>query len=72
MGWRSIDDVDTGEVVIRLKQRGSKLPVSFLGRSVHQIATVTNEGDIYCCGEKIEREWVEGWIELPPPNWAKQ
>lgn len=72
MGWKSADEiVDSGEVAIRLKQ-SNDLPVVFLGRSVHQIATVTNEGDVYCLGKKLERKWIEGWIELPPPNWAKQ
>lgn len=73
MGWIKADAiVDPGEIVVRLKQTCNDLPVQFLGWSVHQIAMVTGEGDIYCRGARIKTEWIEGWIPLPPPNWANQ
>ena len=74
MGWRGVEEVvcdRTREVVIRLKQ-GNDLPVQLLGLSVHQVAIVTSSGDMFCIGKKLKPEWVEGWMELPPPNRENQ
>lgn len=71
VGWLSVDDIpDVGEVVVRLKDSG--LPLRFLGLSVHQIATVTGEGDILVRGEQVPRECIEGWLRLPRINRESQ
>lgn len=70
MGWCRIEELQdgwSGEIVIRLS-RHNKIPVIFLGDSVHQIAMVTGGGDVFCKGSKLQPEWIEGWLELPPPN----
>lgn len=65
MQWKKTKhDLPDGEFVVRL--RGRNMNDSFwLGRSVHQIATQTNEGDVYCLGRKISRDEIDGWMPLP-------
>lgn len=68
--WRDPNDlVSSGEVVVRLNNdmtRHSRGDLAFwLGKSVHQIAYVTSEGDVTAHGRVISREMINGWMPLP-------
>ena len=71
MGWLDPTDLlDCGDCVIRLETNVSAHPdkieqAFWWGKSVHQIAYVTNEGDVMCCGREIRREAINGWMPLP-------
>lgn len=68
MDWLDPKDLlDCGECVVRLEPDMTRRPHAafFLGKSVHQIAYVDPEGEVWCLGKKLQREDLNGWMPLP-------
>lgn len=68
--WRHPDGLrDHGEYVVRLAWDAAAQhrtgDAFWLGKSVHQIAVVDGDGDVWCCGRKIDRRAIAGWMPLP-------
>ena len=67
--WLSPDDqIWTDEFVVKLTpdvRHHSAMASFWWGKSVHQIATMDDEGDIWCRGQKIARDAIVGWMPLP-------
>lgn len=70
MEWRDPNDlVDDGECVVRLENDMTRMGrgegAFFLGKSVHQIAYVDSEGEVWVLGKKLPRGAINGWLPLP-------
>lgn len=65
--WRSLNNFPPcGEIILKLKPIIDNKEAAFwLGVSVHQIGTVTGEGDIFCRGKIVRHSRIEGWAPLP-------
>ena len=67
--WQPIKDcymTPGSEIVVKLKRNASAREAGFWhGRSIHQIGTWSEEGELWSQNHEIPLELVEGYIFIP-------